>query len=88
MLTLLEAAVRKTLFKRAFKTLRDDLVIKLTSDKIVFVLFNDGRVFDCLTRSQRRRRIGVQPISLSVAAVLFCNAPERNDASVDFNTAA
>ncbi len=43
----------------------------------------------CLTRSQRRRPIGVQPISSSVAPSLsFRNAPTRIDASADGNSAA
>ena len=46
------------------------------------------RVF-CLTRSHRRRRIGVQPISSDVApAATFRNAPTRNDASAYGNSAA
>ena len=46
-------------------------------------------VFLSLTRSQRRRRIGVQPISSNVApAPTFRNAPKRNDIAVVINSAA
>ncbi len=42
-----------------------------------------------LTRSQRRRRIGVQPISSSVAAGLICcKARASYDTSADGNLAA
>ena len=46
-------------------------------------------MFFRLTRSQRRRWIGVQPFSSNVAPdPFFWNAPARNDTSVDGNFAA
>ena len=48
-----------------------------------------GSCITCLTRSHRRRRIGVQPISSDVATDQpVCKASTRNDTSDDVNSAA
>ena len=50
---------------------------------------NERWVFLSLTRSHRRRQIGVQPISSNVAPVTaFRETQTRNDASVDVNATA